>query len=383
MGVEIKGKTRINIHKGSSVAEQPVGDFKVRFYDYDGTILKEQWVNSGETATAPTVPTHEYLTFSYWNNTFSGVTEDIDTGTIYNTTDGKSYLFITLTPAMSGTTPTLYINKSSTSSMTIDWGDGVSNSTSTLGVQNISHTYPGYGDYMITVNNPNGGTYNFGNNTNTTQIFGNGVYSKCLTKVYLGSNYDSLFAYTFNLCSSLQYITLPSYTLPQSSGYISVFSGCNNLKFFICPNYNMTIYTSYFNGCYNLENIIFQDTRSYWVAGTTFLSNIKIKRFDIKTFTNNTIGGSGTFNSCYSVEKFIIPSTLTSIGSAAFSNNYNCCCYLCYPTTPPTLVSTTVFSGINSLTKIYVPDASVDTYKTATNWTVVADYIYPLSTYIP
>ena len=31
-------------------------------------------------------------------------------------------------------------------------------------------------------------------------------------------------------------------------------------------------------------------------------------------------------------------------------------------------------------TKIYVPDASVNAYKTATNWNAHADYIYPLST---
>jgi len=35
--------------------------------------------------------------------------------------------------------------------------------------------------------------------------------------------------------------------------------------------------------------------------------------------------------------------------------------------------------GISRIAKIYVPDAQVATYKTATNWVAYADYIYPLS----
>ncbi len=47
-------------------------------------------------------------------------------------------------------------------------------------------------------------------------------------------------------------------------------------------------------------------------------------------------------------------------------------------TTPPTL-GTSAFYNINSICKIYVPDASVTAYKSATNWNTYADYIYPIS----
>lgn len=48
-------------------------------------------------------------------------------------------------------------------------------------------------------------------------------------------------------------------------------------------------------------------------------------------------------------------------------------------TTPPTLGSG--FLPSNFTGKIYVPDASVNDYKVATNWSDYASYIYPLSDY--
>ena len=106
------------------------GQHLVTFYDFDGKVLKRQRVATGGNATAPTTPTHEFLTFAEWNNPFTNVQSDIDTGAIYNTTDGKTYLFITLT-AVTGLAPTLFFSKSSTSLMTIDWGDGTSSTSTT------------------------------------------------------------------------------------------------------------------------------------------------------------------------------------------------------------------------------------------------------------
>ena len=58
------------------------GTYLVRFFDFDGTILKQQRVNAGENATAPTVPTHQFLTFNSWNNAFTNVQSEINTGAI-------------------------------------------------------------------------------------------------------------------------------------------------------------------------------------------------------------------------------------------------------------------------------------------------------------
>ena len=107
--IEAKGVTvgdiKLNQYaaKVNAIQQDPskpvgVGQHLVTFYDFDGKVLKRERVATGEDATAPTTPTHEFLTFAEWNNPFINVQSDIDTGAIYNTTDGKTYLFITLTP---------------------------------------------------------------------------------------------------------------------------------------------------------------------------------------------------------------------------------------------------------------------------------------------
>jgi hypothetical protein len=51
----------------------------------------------------------------------------------------------------------------------------------------------------------------------------------------------------------------------------------------------------------------------------------------------------------------------------------------CEAITPPTLNGTSVFDYTNNCT-IYVPSQSVETYKTATNWTEYASRIQPIPT---
>jgi hypothetical protein len=48
--------------------------YMVTFLDWDGTVLREQVVNPGAAATAPTAPTREGHTFTGWDVEFSNVT---------------------------------------------------------------------------------------------------------------------------------------------------------------------------------------------------------------------------------------------------------------------------------------------------------------------
>jgi hypothetical protein len=53
-----------------------------------------------------------------------------------------------------------------------------------------------------------------------------------------------------------------------------------------------------------------------------------------------------------------------------------------YPTTPPSIIASTgykILDGTNNC-PVYVPDASVNAYKTA--WSDVASRIYPLSEFV-
>ena len=74
-----------------------------------------------------------------------------------------------------------------------------------------------------------------------------------------------------------------------------------------------------------------------------------------------------------------IPSTMTVLQNTAFYNVTTTPTVVCEATTPPTLNGTT---GIpQNASVIYVPCASIPSYKAATNWTTYADRIGPLEDY--
>lgn len=84
--------------------------------------------------------------------------------------------------------------------------------------------------------------------------------------------------------------------------------------------------------------------------------------------------------SCPNLTKVEIPSVTTSIGYS-----FHGCAYLTevivHAVAPPTLTSG-AFSNAHSSMTIYVPDESVEAYKTASNWSTFADKMKPLSQYV-
>ena len=85
-----------------------------------------------------------------------------------------------------------------------------------------------------------------------------------------------------------------------------------------------------------------------------------------------------TFYECTNLKVVNIPSTCTSIQAQALAYCYALKKVVCRATTPPELHAQT-FMSTNSDFLIYVPDASLEAYKTATNWKQFADRIRPLS----
>ena len=60
-----------------TVNETPARGFRVVFLNYDGTLLKVEWVGANNPATAPTAPTRPGYTFTGWSTAFDKVTNDM------------------------------------------------------------------------------------------------------------------------------------------------------------------------------------------------------------------------------------------------------------------------------------------------------------------
>lgn len=177
------------------------GEFLVQVIDYDGAVLKEARLNTGDTFTLPTPPTnHSRLVFDCWsssapiiNNKVTVTNNDILIGPIYDTVSGLTEFDIYVPPSSVGVEGRFAV------SGTKDWGDGT---TSTDG----SHTYTQSGFYTIKVDCTGfgGGQYN----GVFVQYEYNDPVFRCMG-VHCSSSVTSLGEYPL-IKTWAQYCTLPS-----------------------------------------------------------------------------------------------------------------------------------------------------------------------------
>lgn len=138
---------------------------------------------------------------------------------------------------------------------------------------------------------------------------------------------------------------------------------------------NVTSMSTMFDSCSNLTTISQLDTSNVTNMFAMFSSCRKLTTIDITHM--NITSTSKTLNfayDCNSLTKLIIRNmtTIPSLNSSAFNN-----CYHFTGTTDATYNPNGLKDG-----RIYVPDDKVDALKTATNWSVYADIIVPLSTLV-
>ena len=304
----------------------------VRFLDYDGTVLYTYTPEKfAALESMPTNPVHSDLISQGWNwslvdaKTYVAANGTLDIGQMYaaNNPDGKTRLYITIDdisrPKMS-----LYFGTSVNGGVIIDWGDGSpteqSSGTSATGYY---HDYASIGDYIITLE-VTSGVLNLSGSSSLNIVCPSSTYkynNARLKKVILGSGITSIGSSAFRQCYSLTSITLPS-TLTS-------------------------IGSNAFSYCYSLISITLPSS----------LTSI----------------GNNAFNSCYSLTSITLPSSITSIGDQAFSFCSGIKYYYVNSTIPPTLEFFSLQMQSDSI--IYVPAASVDAYKGATNWSAYSSYI--------
>ena len=155
-----------------------------------------------------------------------------------------------------------------------------------------------------------------------------------------------------------------------------MFVGCLNLKTIpLFDTSSVTTMYSMFYRCSNLTTIPLLDTSKVSNMISMFENCSHLTTIDITHMNTPSNYYNDYFASnCYSLTKLIIRNmdTIPALNSNAFNN-----CYHFTGTTNATYNPQGLKDG-----RIYVPDDKVDALKTATNWSVYADIIVPLSTLV-
>jgi len=216
-------------------------------------------------------------------------------------------------------------------------------------------------------------------------------------KVTSMDNMMAVYNYTraFYLCYSLLYAKLPS-GLSEIKDY--TFDSCYNLKKLNFPTALTSIGYRAFYGCYSLTFDQQEIPESVLTIGTYAFN--ECYQFRPQKYPVLSILEGSILRRNYSVEvisdivdKTIITSAFDSLNalrvlifkdvtSIAQQSVYNCPVLeeiIFEQNTPPTFGSTPFYTGTNSNYIIYVPDASLSAYKTATNLVPYADRIFPIS----
>ena len=370
------GTVTVNVPTSSGGATPSAKWNDVTFIDYDGTVLYSYSLTEAQALTElPALPAHDGLVCQGWNWTLDKVkalTRPMNVGAMYITDDGKTRLYIRIAAEGRMNVP-LYFSQTVAGGVTIDWGDGSGTQTRTgTGSVSATHTYPGVGDYVITLDPADGCTLGLGSGSSSYCVMGstgnNGkVYCNMLQKVELGRGVTSIGDYAFYSCYSMTSVTIPDGVTRIGS---SAFQTCYSLASIIIPDGVTSIWNSAFGSCYSMTSVTIPDgvTR---IGDTAFGSCYSLASIIIPDGVTSI--GSSAFYSCYSMTSVTIPDGVTSISISAFGYCYGMAEYHLKPTTPPTLSNANAFQNIPSDCVIYVPAGCLEAYQTATNWATYAN----------
>lgn len=295
----------------------------------------------------------------------------------------------------------------------VDWGDKTYPDTYTYqGLVEAKHTYKTPGEYTITMEVVDDGWLILGGGWTGSNIVGGSdeAAARMLVSAYIGDDVTGIADYAFRGCENMETLTIPK-TQEISIGEFA-FEGCDSLEEIAIPDNLSFIPRGCFYNCSSLKKVTLPggiyDIRENAFYGCSSLKEIQLKyvtRIDANAFafckklTTVELGekcfsiGNDSFNSCSNIRELIlgdvktigdrafynvkaltavdIPIEVESIGNMAFAGCTSLRTIKMAASTPPVLMSGHSIEPNEGL-KIQVPWRSVDTYKNATNWTVLA-----------
>ena len=345
---------RTNAVVGSSGGGGTAGEFMCTVIDYDGTVLKQEFLDAGDTFELPSAPdrTSEGLVFDGWsspvdivNNKVTVEDDDIIIGAMYDTISGYSELIVEVGD---GAEITLYSKITGEK----DWGDGTVDSLQ-------KHTYTNGGKYVITLkgnftalDKPITDTYTMyvlkevRVSGSVTTLNSNCFQSLKISKLMISKKVTTLgLQYVFASLTNIKAIVLPN-SITELTGYcFNCDTSGNKYEYIVIPNSvtKISIYTFYYT---NVKNLVLPKT----IVGT-------ISQF------------SGGYNSCFSKMTYLRKLNIPSFMKQVSLNDLNCLEVLNFASdierlslenvslkelTIPDTVQTVNISGLD-LTSIVVP----------------------------
>jgi hypothetical protein len=179
--------------------------------------------------------------------------------------------------------------------------------------------------------------------------FANNTTIKTFNELQYFSGLKMLEYRAFIGCTSLEEVSLPCNAADVGQG---AFQSCTSLKKVVMPSSCKTI-----------------TKEAFAMSGVSDINLENVENIGIYAFSQ-----------CKSLSLADIGSSIISIGSYAFYKDSQLKKIIVRAATPPSMDGTAFKDVADFL--IYVPDASLEAYKTATNWNQYSARIKPLSEYV-
>ena len=175
-----------------------------------------------------------------------------------------------------------------------------------------------------------------------------GLIDRSLTNITINTNVGK---YAFYGCTNLKRVVILNGVTVIGS---NAFNGCSNLEYIKFPQSLITVSSFAFGGCSKLQSVDLQNVTFF--ADNAFNSALLLKTLKVNVKT--TFGGNALRNS--KIEKLVLANDNMSILQGTLGTN------------------TPIADGTGY---IYVPNALLEDYKTATNWVTYSDQFRAIEDY--
>ena len=393
----------------------PPKESDINFWDYDGTLLYAWTLAELATKTElPPLPSHDGLVCQGWNWTLQDIKDagrELDIGALYITDDGKTRLYVDVDTE---TWDDFVLNywQSTRNATTVDWGDGTTpDSINGDSYVEHRHVYESSGSYVITMSVKAGTTMWLGRDSWMLIANGETDSGRCamLRKVEVGARVVQTDLTCFRNCCRLESISLPQTTKVYT---FRAFEQCTYLRVFIAADMD-ELWQMFYN-CPNLRAIATPkgtaQKNDYAIANTAVrrvnfdMTSANLAQALERVHIKAVNGQVGDFGACRALLEVTIPADATTFAVGAFSGDTSlrrvtCLGDIasipaqvfqrCYPlrfvdfthcTAVPTLANVNAFDQTHAQLEIRVPTSLADAWKTATNWSSLADHIVGVST---